>query len=234
MLTQQSKERAQTQRRMRGPFHLGGDTDPERAVSGACLKTTETFPESTRACEYVDDPYLIAHVHCGNGQDPDTGEMADVMSAEQRSETMSKIRGKDTGPELRIRHALWHAGLRFRLHARALPGRPDVVLPKWRAAVFVHGCFWHRHDGCPLFRLPATRSDFWDAKLSANSARDIKAIRTLSNAAWRVLVVWECALKLDPDATGAMAVAWVRDESQSAELLSDGALIKQRPLALTK
>lgn len=151
------------------------------------------------------------------------------MSVEQRSATMSKIRGKNTGPELRVRQALWHAGLRFRLHAKDLPGKPDIVLPKWHAVIFVHGCFWHRHKGCPLFQLPATRTEFWDAKLSANSKRDIAAIRNLTNTAWRVLVVWECALNFDPDVTGAMAVAWVRDGEKGAELLRDGSIVQRRP-----
>ncbi len=213
---------------MCSPLHLCRDPDLEGAISRLRLKTAETFTKSARACEYVDDPYLIALLHCGNGQYPDTAKMADVMSTEQRSATMSKIRGKNTGPELRVRQALWHAGLRFRLHAGDLPGRPDIVLPKWRAAIFVHGCFWHAHKGCPLFRLPATRTEFWDAKLLANSKRDAIAIRNLSKAAWRVLVVWECALNFDSNATGAMVVAWVRNGDQGAELLRDGSTVQQK------
>jgi DNA mismatch endonuclease (patch repair protein) len=229
LFSQQAEESSQAQRRVRGPLHLGRDPDPERTTSGLYLKTAETFTESAGTCEYVDDPYLIALVHCGNGQDPDTAKMVDVMSVEQRSATMSKIRGKNTGPELRVRQALWHAGLRFRLHTKGLPGRPDIVLQKWRAAIFVHGCFWHRHEGCPLFRLPATRTEFWDTKLSANSKRDLAAIRNLTNSEWRVLVVWECALKFDPAATGAMVVAWVRDGEQSAELLRNESTVQQQP-----
>ena len=86
--------------------------------------------------------------------------MVDVMSAEKRSALMSRIRGKSTGPELLVRNRLWRAGFRYRLHAKGLPGRPDLVLRKWKAVEFVHGCFWHRHAGCRYFRLPKTRSDF--------------------------------------------------------------------------
>jgi DNA mismatch endonuclease (patch repair protein) len=144
--------------------------------------------------------------------------MTDILGKEQRSAVMSRIRGRDTGPELLVRRALWSSGLRFRLQARNLPGRPDIVLRRWNAVVFVHGCFWHRHEGCPLFRLPATRPEFWESKLRANQHRDARAVRELSEAGWRVLVVWECALKQDALSTGALAVQWVRQHDDSAEL----------------
>lgn len=128
--------------------------------------------------------------------------MADRLTAEQRSKNMSCIRGKDTKPEMLVRRCLHSLGFRFRLHRRDLPGCPDVVLPRWRAVIFVHGCFWHRH-GCRNSRLPATRTEFWKAKLGRNAERDSEAGARLKASGWRVFVVWECALKgpdrLPPD-----------------------------------
>lgn len=120
--------------------------------------------------------------------------MADVLTPEQRQLNMSRIRGKDTKPEMVIRRGLHARGLRYRLHDRSLPGRPDLVFPKYRTAVFIHGCFWHAH-GCASSKLPATRRDFWQTKLAANVARDRKAVDALLAAGWRVLIVWECALR---------------------------------------
>jgi DNA mismatch endonuclease, patch repair protein len=120
--------------------------------------------------------------------------MADVLTAEQRRLNMSRIRGRDTKPEMLIRRGLHARGLRYRLHDRSLPGRPDLVFPKYHAAVFIHGCFWHAHD-CTLSKLPATRQDFWKKKLEGNAARDCTAIEALRAAGWRVLVIWECALR---------------------------------------
>ncbi len=120
--------------------------------------------------------------------------MADVLTPGQRQFNMSRIRGKDTKPEMLIRRGLHARGLRYRLHDRSLPGRPDLVFPKYRTAVFIHGCFWHAH-GCALSKIPATRQDFWQAKLVANVARDRKAVDALRAGGWRVLVIWECALR---------------------------------------
>lgn len=106
---------------------------------------------------------------------------------------MARIRGKDTKPELLIRRGLHARGFRYRLHAK-LPGRPDIVLPARRAAIFVHGCFWHGHD-CPLFRLPGTRTDFWREKIAGNRARDSAAIEQLHRAGWRTLTIWECSVR---------------------------------------
>lgn len=144
--------------------------------------------------------------------------MVDVMTSDKRSALMSRIRGKDTAPEVLVRKLLWHSGLRFRLHGSGLPGRPDVVLRKWRVAVFVHGCFWHHHDNCALFRMPATRTDFWEAKLMRNRARDLNAIQMLRAAEWRVAVVWECALRCDHADTGRKLVSWIHSDSTSVEL----------------
>ena len=107
---------------------------------------------------------------------------------------MAAIRGKDTKPELMIRRGLHAKGFRYRLQGRGLPGKPDLVLPKYRAVIFVHGCFWHRHD-CPLFRWPQTRQDFWREKIEGNARRDTDVLNRLQGAGWRVGIIWECALK---------------------------------------
>jgi DNA mismatch endonuclease (patch repair protein) len=142
--------------------------------------------------------------------------MADVLTPEQRQLNMSRIRGKNTRPEMLIRRGLHAKGLRYRLHDRTLPGRPDLVFPKYHTVVFVHGCFWHSH-GCGLSKLPATRKDFWQTKLAANAARDRKAIEALQADNWRVLVVWECALrgpkKRDLAETIELAASWICQRS---------------------
>ncbi|MFC3131325.1 very short patch repair endonuclease, partial [Coralloluteibacterium stylophorae] len=120
--------------------------------------------------------------------------MPEKINPETRSRMMSGIRGSNTKPELLIRSGLHAAGFRFRLHARALPGRPDLVLPRWRVAVFAHGCFWHGHKGCGYFRIPKTRTEFWTEKIAANARRDEMAIQALHALKWRIAVVWECAL----------------------------------------
>lgn len=120
--------------------------------------------------------------------------MADVLTAEQRRLNMSNIRGRDTKPEMLIRCGLHARGLRYRLQDRSLPGRPDLVFPKYRAVILVHGCFWHGHT-CPMFRLPGTRPEFWTAKIDANRARDTRASEALATQGWRVLTIWECSLR---------------------------------------
>jgi DNA mismatch endonuclease (patch repair protein) len=120
--------------------------------------------------------------------------VTDVLTAEQRQLNMSRIRDRDSKPEMLIRRGLHAKGLRYRLHVRRLPGRPDLVFAKHRAAVFVHGCFWHAH-GCKLSKLPGTRQDFWRLKLEGNVERDQRAVAALQTAGWRVLVIWECALR---------------------------------------
>ena len=116
----------------------------------------------------------------------------DKLDTERRSRNMSKVRGKDTAPELRVRRVAHRMGLRFRLHRKDLPGKPDLVMPKHRLAVFVHGCFWHRHEGCGRASTPSTRADFWQAKFDANVARDRRQIAALERLGWRVVVLWEC------------------------------------------
>jgi DNA mismatch endonuclease (patch repair protein) len=120
--------------------------------------------------------------------------VTDVLTLEQRTRNMRNIRGKDTKPELLLRHALHACGLRYRLHRRDLPGCPDIILPRYRTVIFVHGCFWHRH-GCSATTTPATRRDFWERKFSGNVERDKRDVEALIREGWRVLIVWECVLK---------------------------------------
>jgi len=107
---------------------------------------------------------------------------------------MAGIRGKDTKPEMLIRRALHQKGFRYRLHDRKLPGRPDMVFPRFKAVIFIHGCFWHMH-GCHLFKWPSTRKAFWRQKLEGNRKRDALSYRNLQESGWRILTIWECALK---------------------------------------
>lgn len=120
--------------------------------------------------------------------------MADIVTAEVRSRMMSGIRGTNTKPELLLRKGLHALGFRFRLHDRSLPGKPDIVLPRYKAVIFAHGCFWHGHD-CHLFKWPSTRPEFWQAKIARNRAVDERTDAALTEAGWRQAVVWECALK---------------------------------------
>jgi DNA mismatch endonuclease (patch repair protein) len=120
--------------------------------------------------------------------------MVDVLTPIQRQLNMSRIRGRDTKPEMLVRSGLHARGLRFRLQVRDLPGRPDFVFPRYRAVILVHGCFWHGHD-CPMFRMPATRTEFWAAKIAVNQKRDASAQTALLELGWRVAIVWECSLK---------------------------------------
>lgn len=114
---------------------------------------------------------------------------------------MSRVRGRDTAPEMTVRRIAHALGLRFRLHRSDLPGTPDLVFPKWRTAVFVHGCFWHRHPGCSRASMPQTRIEFWRSKLARNVERDRAASAALRKAGWKVAVVWECEIK-NPDTVG--------------------------------
>lgn len=122
--------------------------------------------------------------------------MADKLTKERRSWNMSRIRGKDTGPEKTVRSLLHRLGYRFRLQRKDLPGRPDIVLPKYRTVIFVHGCFWHSH-GCKDSGIPKTNPDFWREKLELNKLRDERNRLKLEELGWKVLVVWECELKAE-------------------------------------
>ncbi len=124
--------------------------------------------------------------------------MADIFTPEKRSEVMSKIRGRDTKPEIAVRSMLHGLGYRFTVNGpknRKLPGRPDIVLPRHNVLIFVHGCFWHGHEGCADFRMPKSRTDFWENKISTNKARDRRNLATLHLAGWKVVTIWECEMK---------------------------------------
>lgn len=117
------------------------------------------------------------------------------MTPEQRFKCMSHNRAKNTGPELKLRHALWHLGFRYRVNVKHLPGSPDIVLPKYRTVIFVHGCFWHGHKGCKNYTVPKTNTDFWVEKVARNQQRNQEVWRQLEAKGWYVIIVWECQLK---------------------------------------
>jgi DNA mismatch endonuclease (patch repair protein) len=118
----------------------------------------------------------------------------DTVSVERRSEIMARVRGRDTNPEMSVRRLVHGMGYRFRLHGRGLPGRPDLVFRSRHKVIFVHGCFWHRHRGCTLARLPKSRVSFWQGKLEGNRVRDEYNVQALRASGWRVLTIWECQL----------------------------------------
>jgi DNA mismatch endonuclease (patch repair protein) len=120
--------------------------------------------------------------------------MADVHSPEIRSYNMSKIKGKNTKPELIVRKFIFNAGLRYRLHVKNLPGKPDIVLPKYKTVIFVHGCFWHGHEGCRYFTVPMTRTQYWLNKIHINKKRDEENYSRLITEGWKVLTIFECEL----------------------------------------
>ena len=144
--------------------------------------------------------------------------MTDVVSRETRSRMMSGIRGKNTKPEHVVRKALFAAGFRFRLHRRDLPGVPDILLPGSRVAIFVHGCFWHRHRKCLYAKMPTTRSDFWREKLEGNESRDRKNVEALLAFGWRVLVVWECATRKNATGLSDALVEWIQGNELYGEM----------------
>ena len=117
------------------------------------------------------------------------------MTPQQRHLCMSHIRSKDTKPEQLVRQALWHKGFRYRLHVKDLPGKPDIVLPKYKTAIFVNGCFWHGHKGCKDFVIPKSNTSFWLEKIGKNKNRDEQNITALISAGWKVITIWECELK---------------------------------------
>lgn len=123
--------------------------------------------------------------------------MSDVHDKETRSYNMSRISGKDTKPEMIVRKFLHSNGFRFRLHVKDLPGKPDIVLPKYNTIIFVHGCYWHAHEGCKYFKIPKTRTEWWKNKLYSNKERDEGNIKELKEIGWKVIVIWECKLKPD-------------------------------------
>ncbi|SIS64355.1 very short patch repair endonuclease [Chryseobacterium gambrini] len=121
--------------------------------------------------------------------------MADIYSSKKRSDIMSRISGKDTRPEVLVRKYLFSKGYRFRKNDKRFPGRPDIVLPKYKTIIFINGCFWHGHNDCKKSKLPETRKEFWEDKINKNIQRDKTNIEELENQGWNVIVIWECKLK---------------------------------------
>lgn len=147
--------------------------------------------------------------------------MPDVVDPATRSRMMSAIRGKNTRPEIAVRKALHARGYRYRLHARNVPGKPDMTLPRWKAAVFVNGCFWHGHD-CHLFKVPQTRTEWWLAKINRNRERDRKVAEQLAAAGWSQLIIWECALKgrtrIGIEAVASAADQWLQEGTETGTI----------------
>ncbi len=140
--------------------------------------------------------------------------MSDIVDSETRSRMMSGIRGRNTKPEILIRSLLHRRGFRFRLHVRDLPGKPDLVFPRYQAVIFIHGCFWHGHD-CPLFKWPGTRPEFWRSKIGKNKSNDHRTRAALIASGWRVGVVWECAIRgagRDLDAVTQRLASWLHSD----------------------
>jgi len=151
--------------------------------------------------------------------------VTDIVDKQTRSRMMAGIRGKNTKPELVLRRALHVRGFRFRLHPPKIHGRPDLVLPKHRAVVFVHGCFWHRHEGCCYSTTPSTRPEFWQAKFEANVARDRAVLAALLENEWRVATVWECGLR-KPDQVAAsteLLSVWLQSDEDQIEIGEENA-----------
>jgi DNA mismatch endonuclease, patch repair protein len=123
--------------------------------------------------------------------------MTDVHTIQQRSFNMSRIRSSNTKPELLVRHFLFAQGYRYRINVKNLPGKPDIVLPKHRTIIFVHGCFWHGHANCKYFKIPQTRTEWWTNKINTNKANDTKAIKALKKEKWSVIIIWTCKLRVN-------------------------------------
>lgn len=150
--------------------------------------------------------------------------MADVVNPATRSRMMSGIRGKNTRPEMLVRRHLHARGFRYRLHVATLPGKPDIVLPRYRAVILIHGCFWHGHD-CHLFKWPSTRQEFWWAKIERNRQKDAETLVELEATGWRVLSVWECAIKgrqrLSPEDLIERISSWIISDTNQNVIRGD-------------
>lgn len=149
--------------------------------------------------------------------------MTDIVDKPTRSRMMAGIKGGNTRPELSLRRTLHARGFRFRLHVRTIPGKPDVVFPKYRAVIFVHGCFWHRHSGCQYAATPSTRAEFWQKKFEQNMARDAKVRGELKRGVWRVAILWECALRNNSqiELAATRVSTWLRGSANILELGPD-------------
>lgn len=147
--------------------------------------------------------------------------MVDIVDSVTRSRMMAGIKGRNTKPELLIRSLLHRKGFRFRLYGKDLPGKPDIILPKYKSLIFIHGCFWHGHQECPLFKLPTTRPEFWSTKISRNQQNDSKNINLLLDKGWRVCIVWECSIrgaKKDPEKVINTIITWLSSDNSFLEI----------------
>lgn len=144
--------------------------------------------------------------------------MPDTHSSDQRHRNMAAIRSSATKPEMILRHALWRLGFRYRVNEHRLPGSPDILLPKYRTVIFVHGCFWHGHKGCKNYTVPKTNTEFWVAKVARNQERDQEVWRKLEAMGWNVIIVWECQLKK----------GWIDEtvEQVAEEIIQNGAIFR--------
>lgn len=150
--------------------------------------------------------------------------MVDQLTPARRASQMARIRTSNTTPELRLRRLLWRDGFRFRVSDRSLPGKPDVVLRRWKAVIFVNGCFWHAHVQCRYFKMPDTRTEFWSSKLQANAERDNRVAEACRVLGWRTITVWECALRKDPTNAASLAGRAIRGEWSSNDVVIREAL----------
>lgn len=137
--------------------------------------------------------------------------MADRLTPEKRSWNMGRIKGKDTSIEMKVRQYLFAQGFRFRKNDRRYPGTPDIVLPKYHTVIFVHGCFWHRHDGCKYAYTPKSRTDFWQAKFDKNVENDVRNKQLLEEAGWHVIIIWECQIKKEFEETMAEVIGEIKN-----------------------
>ena len=147
--------------------------------------------------------------------------VTDIVDPATRSRMMSGIRSENTKPEILLRRALHKNGFRYRLHDSRIPGKPDIVFPKYHAVLFVHGCFWHGHE-CPLFRMPGTRNEFWQDKIRKNQERDTVVRKKIKETGWRLGIVWECSLKgkgrISPEEIVKRIVAWLESDTREIEI----------------
>ena len=132
----------------------------------------------------------------------------DTRSAEKRSQIMTAVHSKDTGPEMTVRRFLWSRGMRYRVHSANIPGKPDIAVRRYKLAIFVHGCFWHGHEGCTRGKLPKSRVEYWKPKIEANRSRDAAVSQRLNLDGWREMVIWECQLRTRKAATVALLDLW--------------------------
>lgn len=158
------------------------------------------------------------------GREPHSRIIMDVVSREKRSSMMSGIRSKDTKPEMKIRKALYSRGYRYRLHSSKIQGKPDIIMRKYNAVIFIHGCFWHGHN-CKLFRLPKTRTAFWENKINTNRERDRKVVSILQKDGWRIAVIWECSMrgkgKMDFEDIMDRLTEWIESDRRTLTLTGE-------------